>query len=73
MLSGITLIPADLRTSKTQQQTFRHIFTSKDTYIYSFFPYTDTQWNNLPESCIQSQTVDTLREQLIPAVFYTLI
>jgi len=33
------LIPADSRTRKTQQQTFRHIFTSKDTYRYSFFPY----------------------------------
>ena len=36
--SGTILIPADSRTRKTQQ-TFRHIFTSKDTYRYSFFPY----------------------------------
>ena len=29
-------------TMATWQQTFRHIFTSKDIYRYSFFPYTVT-------------------------------
>jgi hypothetical protein len=38
--SGTILMPADSRTKKIHQQTFRHIFTSKDIYIYSFFPYT---------------------------------
>jgi len=35
--------------------------------------YTVTQWNNLPESCTQTQPVDTLREELTPAVLCTLI
>jgi hypothetical protein len=50
-------LPTDSGTRKTHQQT------SKDTYIYSFFTYacTVTEWNSLPECCIQSQTVDTFR------------
>ena len=35
------------------------------------FPYTVTQWNNPPESCIQAQTVDTFREQLTRDVLYS--
>jgi hypothetical protein len=52
--SDTILIPADSKTRITHQQTFKHIFISKDTCRYSFFPYTVTQWNNLPEPCIQA-------------------
>ena len=63
----------DSRTRKIYKQTIRHILTSKDTYRYFCSPYTVTQWNNLPESCIHAQPVDTFREQLTPTVLCTLI
>ena len=52
ILSGTILIPANSRTKKIHQQTLINIFTSKDIYRYSFFPYTVKQWNNLPEQVV---------------------
>jgi hypothetical protein len=42
------LIASDTRTRKYHPLTYRQIHTSKDTYGYSFFPYTIPQWNQLP-------------------------
>ena len=67
------LIPSDSRTRKNHNYTFRHISTKKDTYKYSFFPYTITQWNLLPMQTVAVATVDTFREQLTPAVLHKFI
>ncbi|KAK3090224.1 hypothetical protein FSP39_010191 [Pinctada imbricata] len=71
--SNTILIPPDTRTRKQHTHTFRHIQTSKDSYRYSFFPYTITQWNQLPAPVILSPSVDIFREQLTPAVLCTLL
>lgn len=67
------LIPSDSRTRKSNPNTFRHIYTSKDSYKFSFFPYTITQWNNLSATVAQSPSLGIFREQLTPAVLCTLI
>lgn len=67
------LIPSDSRTRKSNPLTFRHIYTSKDSYRLSFFPYTILQWNKLPTNVSQSLSVDAFRDQLTPAVLYNLM
>ena len=62
--SSTILIPSDSRTRKHHSQTFRHIYTPKDSYRFSFFPYTITHWNLLPTTVVTTQTVDSFREQL---------
>lgn len=71
--SRTIFIPSDSRTRKHHSHTFRHIYTSKDSYRFSFFPYTITQWNLLPTTVVNSQTVDSFREQRTYAVLSTLI
>ena len=61
-------ILADSRTRKNHTLTYRHIYTSKDTYRHSFFPYTIPQWNQLSPALVLSPSVDIFREQLTPAV-----
>ena len=67
------LIPSDSRTRKHHSLTFRHIYTTKDSYRFSFFPYTITQWNLLPVAVVHSASVDIFREQLSHAVLSSLI
>lgn len=69
--SNAVLIPSDSRTRKHHTLTFRHIYTSKDSYRFSFFPYTITQWNLLPDTVVHAPTVHIFREQLTPAVLST--
>ncbi|XP_071133190.1 uncharacterized protein [Mytilus edulis] len=71
--SSTILIPSDSRTRKHHSHTFRHIYTSKDSYRFSFFPYTITQWNLLPTTVVNTQTVDSFRDQLTYAVLSTII
>ena len=67
------LIPSDRRTRKNHDFTYRHIAATKDTYKFSFFPYTITQWNLLPSQVVTVPTVEAFREQLTPAVLSTLM
>ena len=66
------LIPTDTRTRHTHSMTYKHLHTSKDTYIWSFFPRTIISWNSLPLAVVKSPSVDTFREQLSPAVLHSL-
>ena len=68
-----TLILADSRTRKNHQLTYRYIYSSKDSYRHSFFPFTIPQWNQLPASLVQAPSINSFRDQLTPAVLCTLI
>ena len=67
------LVLADSRTRKNHSLTYRHIYTSKDSYRHSFFPYTIPQWNQLPAPLVLATSIDNFREQLTPAVICTLV
>ena len=69
---ALIAIPTDSRARKSHNQTFRHITTQKDTYKWSFFPHTIVQWNIFPQTIISSPSIDSFREQLIPAVLLNL-
>ena len=58
----------DSRTRQNHTQTYRHIQTSKDTYKWSYFPRTIIQRNLLPQTVIETTTVDSFRDRLTPAV-----
>ena len=59
------LQPADSRTRQGSAYSYKHISTSKDSYRYSFYPRTVSQWNLLPASAQSADTVD-LFKTLIP-------
>lgn len=59
------LITADQRSRHSTPHSFRHIQTAKDTYKYSYYPRTVTQWNLLPPSVHTADTVDAFKA-LIP-------
>ena len=44
--------------------TYRKLRTSTDTYIYSHFPRTITDWNSLPPSLCATPTVQSFKEGL---------
>jgi len=66
------LVPTDHRIRKNHNFTYRQISVLKDSYKISFFPYTIIQWNALPSNVVNATTVETFRDQLTPAVLYTL-
>ena len=59
-LKGKAKIPTDDLIPKTRHGRYQHSLAfqipsaSKDVYMYSFFPQTIRDWNNLPESLISS-------------------
>ena len=59
-LKGKAKIPTDDLIPKTRHGRNQHSLAfqipsaSKDVYMYSFFPQTIRDWNNLPESLISS-------------------
>ena len=59
-LKGIAKIPTDDLIPKTRRGRNQHSLAfqipsaSKDVYMYSFFPKTIRDWNDLPESLISS-------------------
>jgi hypothetical protein len=70
------LIVSDTRIRKYHPLTYRQIHTSKDTYRYSFFPYTIPQWNQLPINTltlVHIPPVVSFRDQLTPAVLCNLL
>ena len=58
------LIPSDNRTRNKHPHHYRQIQTRKDTYKFSFYPYTIIQWNMLPTSAVLCTTVDSFKEQI---------
>jgi hypothetical protein len=70
------LIVSDTRTRQYHPLTYRQIHTSKDTYRHSFFPYTISQWNQLPintPNLVHIPSVVCFREQLTSAVLCNLL
>ena len=58
------LIQSDPRTRQyPHSYSYRLIQTNTDSYKYSFFPRTITQWNLLPVAAVQCTTLDSFREQ----------
>ncbi len=47
---------ADTRTRRKHGNIF-HIMTKNSNNTYSFFPYTISQWSDLPEALVDSDTV----------------
>jgi hypothetical protein len=69
------LIPSSLlrHTRNTSIHTFRHIGTSKDSYKYSFYPRTLSQWNSLPLIVHEAGTVDAFKAILtVPVIISTM-
>ena len=62
------LIPQDTRTRHFKSSGFKHVQTHKDTYKYSFFSYTVTQWNMLPSNISRASTLTTFKEQTTMSV-----
>jgi len=58
------LIPADGRTRRSNRFKFRHLKTKTDTFKFSFFPRTLPEWNILPESCVEADTVAAFQARL---------
>ena len=56
-----------LKLTKTRQYhplKFRPMKVSKNMYEYSFFPNTISQWNELPASVLESDTIDSFKTAL---------
>ena len=58
------LSPVDPRTRHAHQHAFKHITATKDTYKYSFFPRTVTQWNLLPVAAVQCTTIEDFKAHI---------
>ena len=54
----------DHRTRQAHPYTYRHISATNDTYKYSFFPHTITQWNLLPVAAVQSTTLEVFKSHI---------
>ena len=54
-------------TSNINENSYRYsqLSTSTDTYKYSYFPRTSTDWNSLPPSLCATPTVQSFKEGLI--------
>ena len=66
-LKGNARIPTDDLITKTRRGRNQHSLAfqipfkaSKDAYMYSFFPQTIRDWNDLPESLISSSELSTV-------------
>ena len=62
------LFPIDSRTRHHNPHSFQHIRCNKDTYKYSFYPQTVTQWNQLPSTVTSANTLVAFKEQLSMSV-----
>ena len=59
------LVPSDSRTRQyTHSHSYIHIYSSLDSYKYSFYPKTIVQWNLLPAAAVQCPTLDSFKEQI---------
>lgn len=67
------LIPSDARTRNKHTYHFKHIYTTKDSYKYSFYPRTVVQWNQLTPSAVLCTTVDDFKEQISTSALTHLI
>ena len=52
------LYPVDHRTRQSHTNCYRLIQTNKDTYKYSFYPRTISQWNLLPPNITSADTLE---------------
>ncbi len=48
------------RTRNTHNQTYQTYYANTDSYKYSYFPRTIRDWNRLPQSILNSNTIDSL-------------
>ena len=55
------LLAQDLRTRHSSIYRYRHIGTSKDSYKYSFYPRTISQWNMLPITAYEAATIQVFK------------
>jgi len=58
------LTRADARTRSPHDYKFRHISANTQQYNNSFFVATVPQWNTLPQSAVNADTVSAFKTQL---------
>ena len=68
-LSGLSIPPYFLSTQRSTRHHHTHHFIQPSTqtsyYQHSYFPRTIKDWNSLPVSVIESETVDTFTNYLL--------
>ncbi len=52
------------RTRNTHNQTYQTYYANTDSYKHSYFPRTIRDWNRLPQSILNSNTIDSFTKQL---------
>ena len=58
------LIPHHSRTRLQHDQAFQQISTLQNYHLYSFYPRTIPQWNDLPASIVHSKDITSFKEKL---------
>ncbi len=52
------------RTRNTHNQTYQTYYANTDSYKHSYFPRTIRDWNRLPQSILNSNTIDSFTKQI---------
>lgn len=58
------LIPNQSKTRTSHSKTFRQLPCKKDSFKYSFFCNTIPDWNKLPETIANSDSIKSFKEKL---------
>jgi hypothetical protein len=58
------LVPAPTRTRRSHKFKFHRPITTKDTFKFSFIPWTLTTWNILPATAVEAPTPESFKTQL---------
>ena len=76
IVNGVVAVPADdylnrgYRRTRRNSQNYRQYSTKFETFRNSFIPRTITDWNKLPDSIINCDTVDSFKNRLADKVCY---
>ncbi len=52
------------RTCNTHNQTYQTYYANTDSYKHSYFPRTIRDWNRLPQSILNTNTIDSFTKQI---------